>query len=126
MSEIASPSPRKSKSRRLPVITAPAAGQAEDVAWENELIIMLSGLETPRARLADSTAAGALAPPAEAMVAMAQHVKAFADRRLSPHTHGEALLRVRTRAGEFLDDAAQLLKQVLPSVLRTVGRLFGR
>ena len=46
MSEIASPSPRKSKSRRLPVSTAPVAGQAEDVAWESELILMLSGLDT--------------------------------------------------------------------------------
>jgi hypothetical protein len=121
------PSSRKPRRPSSNPDLPPVGESAQDLTWENDLVLMLSGLETLRARMADAYAANDSARAVEAMVDMVSQVADFAGRRLDTRTHGETLARLRALADGFLTRAREVAGRCDLSLLNSLRRfLAGR
>lgn len=102
---------------------APWRPAAPDLAWERELVEMLSTLESFRARLHDDYAAGRTLPALEAMLAVAKGVAAFLRPRFGQGP-GDALAAVQTSSDVFFAAARPLHDRLDDAVLKALVRLL--
>ena len=97
-----------------------------DLAWENELCLLLSALDPFRDRLAHSLTINRSAAALEAMLAIGEHLVAFAEARLDADAWGETLTSHQVRAKEVLASAhrlhARLNKTPWERLLRMLGK----
>lgn len=92
-----------------------------DLAWENELVQMLSALESFRVALDDDCQAGRALPALETMLAVAKGVAAFLRPRFAD---GTALKAVQAYYDVFLTAARPLHKRLDNTVQRVILRLL--
>jgi hypothetical protein len=120
---------RKSRPVRrppLPPSGPPAAPSPDDLAWEGELIQLLSTLEAYRTLLADRCVGGHAVEALETMLATGGHLVAFAESRLDTEGAGEAYDDLRARAEECLARARKLHARLNRTALKTLLRMLGR
>jgi hypothetical protein len=95
-----------------------------DVAWERDLLLLLSNLEAVRVRTSDNCKGGRAVAALEAMNALVGQVRDFAGRRFDA-AH-PALAELRGRSDAFFAATAALLARLQRSTLKTLLRLFSR
>jgi hypothetical protein len=103
--------------------TSPPA--APDLAWESELVQMLSTLESFRARLYDDCAACRALPGLEAMLAVAKGVDAFLRPRFE-NGPADAVAAVQASSNVFFAAARPLHDRLDDAVLKSLLRLWVR
>jgi hypothetical protein len=103
----------------------PGVGQAPapDLAWESELVQMLSTVESFRARLYDDCTAGRALPALEAMLAVAKGVDAFLRPRFE-HGPADALAAVQASSKVFFAAARPLHDRLDDAVLKALLRFL--
>jgi hypothetical protein len=113
--------------RRLPSVQdQAAAGPApSDLAWENELVLLLSTLESFRTALAECCHRSEGVPALETMLAMGGCLTGFVDRHPDA-VPGEALQDLRGRGEAFAALGGKLHNRLRPTTLGAIRRLLGR
>ncbi len=100
----------------------PAAGASpQDLAWESELVQLLSTLEAFRAQLHDDCHAGRALPAVEAMLVVAKGVSGFVGARF-----GDGSPELRTAADAFFGAARPLHDRLDDDVFKALWRLLRR
>ena len=104
---------------------APDAAPAQDLAWERELVHLLSTLESFRARLHDDCTAGRALPAVETMLAVADGVAGFVRLRFAGGP--DALLGgVQASADAFYAAARPLHDRLDDNLFKALWRLVWR
>lgn len=118
---------RKSRPvRRPPAGANAAAPTAGDLAWEGELVELLSTLEAYRTLLADRCVGGHAVEALETMLAAGEYLVAFAESRLDTAGAGEPYEALQARADDFLARARRLHARLDRTALKSLLRLLGR
>ena len=94
---------------------------AEDLAWESELVQLLSTLESFRSQLHDDCHAGRALPAVEALLAVAKGVSGFVGARF-----GDGSTGLRAAADAFFGAARPLHDRLDDDIFKALWRLLRR
>jgi hypothetical protein len=112
--------------RRVPVNrTTPLPNLSPgDLAWESDLLLLLSNLESLRVRYTDYCRRGRAVAALESMLSLMQQVVDFSAQHFDP-AH-EMLVELQARADAFRTAVTILLERLNRSTLQTLLRMFRR
>lgn len=125
MSQTANQRPR-SPARDPANKDTPVAPTPEDLALENDLVLLLAQMEQFRTALEGLAAQKRADQVVETATAMVNHVTAFAEKRLSSEDHAEALAIALAKAGDFFTSAHSLAPPARGGTLRSFFGFLGR
>jgi hypothetical protein len=125
MHEMTKP-PNVRKSRPVPTVRVRPELCPEDLAWEQDLVLMLSRLDSLRARLAAELAREDLA---QAVAHMGELLVPPCDLDAShpvPQSHPETVAALQQQARQVQEAGEELQAHLRPSALGMLKRLFSR
>jgi hypothetical protein len=116
---------RKSGSRTtLPRVNPEAV--ALDLAWENDLVQLLSELESLRVRVADQQAQQRPGPALQSAQALVDRVVGFAQQRLPEADQAQALASIVSRAAELRATIAAATQELAGGVWAALTNFFSK